>query len=157
VLPVSQMPWLLAQDPRILSQTEVNRRFLEAVYTFLGKYSIFGPDPAEKVWHDLHTVFFPEVIKKQLTKRDKLDAFADDIVDELHACYEEYLGANTDEWTEVGAYEFALKLITRVVLRVFVGKELCRNKEFMKAASLFNRKVVLSAALLNLLPGFLQP
>jgi hypothetical protein len=152
---MSQIPWLLDQPTSALSQTEVNRRFLEADHTFLYKNNILGPDRPEAVWQQLHQAFHPEVLARQLTQ--KLSSFAPDIVDEIHASLEDNWGTDTDEWREVLLYDTLLDVITRLSTRVFVGKELCRDKGFRKAASNFNRNVVLPAAALNLLPGFLKP
>jgi hypothetical protein len=152
---MSQIDWLLAQSKNVLSQTEVNRRFLEADHTFLHKNNILGPDRPEAVWEHLHHVFHPEVIKNQLSQ--KLDSFSHDLVDELHASLADNWGTDVDEWREVRVYDTMLDVISRLSTRVFVGKELCRDKGFMKAASSFNQNVVISAAALNLLPGFLRP
>jgi hypothetical protein len=142
VLPVSQARWLCEQPDHVLSQLEVNRRFLEADHTF------FHPNIVREPIH-------PEVIKRELTH--KLNNFADDIVDELQLCLEEDWGLDTEEWREVNLYDTMLDIISRLSMRVLVGKELCQNKEFLRSARNFDRKVALSAAAINLLPGFLKP
>ncbi len=125
-----------------MSQTEVNRSFLEADHTFLHPNIVREP---------VH----PGVIRRELTH--KLDSFADGIVDELHLCLDECLGTDTEAWREVKVYDTLLHVIARLSTRVFVGEPLCHDKEFLRAARDFDRNVVLSAAALNLLPGFLKP
>lgn len=121
---------------------EVNRRFLEADHVF------FHPNIVREPIH-------PEVIKRELTH--KLNNFADNIVDELHLCLEQDLGLDTEEWREINLYEAMLDIISRLSMRVLVGEELCKNKEFLRSARNFDRKVALSAAAINLLPEFLKP
>jgi hypothetical protein len=142
VLPLSQGRWLVEQPETVLSQTEVNRQFLEADYTFLHPNIVREP---------VH----PDVIRRELTH--KLGSFADDIVDELQICLEQNWGADTENWKEVKVYDTMLDVISRLSTRVFVGKPLCRNEEFLRAARMFDRNVVVSSAGLNLLPAFLKP
>lgn len=142
MLPVSQARWVCEQPDHVLSQLEVNRRFLEADHAF------FHPNIVREPIH-------PEVIKRELTH--KLNNFAGDIVDELQLCLKEDWGLETEEWREVNLYDTMLDIISRLSMRVLVGKELCQNKEFLQSARNFDRKVALSAAAINLLPGFLKP
>jgi len=125
-----------------MSQNEVNRQFLEADHTF------FHPNIVREPIH-------PEVIRRELTH--KLGNFADDIVEELQLCLEENWGVDTEDWKEVNLYDTMLDVISRLSMRVLVGKELTQNKEFLRSARLFDRNVVLSAAGINLLPWFLKP
>lgn len=142
VLPPSAARWLCEQPEHVMSQNEVNRQFLEADHTF------FHPNIVREPIH-------PEVIRRELTH--KLSDFADDIVEELQLSLEENWGTNTEKWKEVNLYDTMLDIISRLSMRVLVGKELTQNKEFLRSARLFNRNVVLSAAVLNLLPWFLRP
>ena len=142
VLPLSQAQWLVEQPEHVLSQTEVNRQFLEADHTFLHANIVREP---------VH----PEVIRRELTH--KLGSFAEGIVDELERCLDETWGTDSDTWREVRVYDTMLDLMSRLSTRVFVGEPLCSNQEFLKSARSFDRNVVLSAAALNLLPGFLKP
>jgi hypothetical protein len=142
VLPISQTKWLIEQPDNVMSQTEVNRQFLEADHTFLHPNIVREP---------VH----PDVIKRELTH--KLSGFADGIVEELRLSLDENWGTDTENWREVHAYKTMLDVISRLSTRVFVGEPLCRNKEFLHSARMFDRNVVLPAACLNLLPGFLKP
>ncbi len=142
VLPPSQARWLAEQPDDVLSQTEVNRGFLEADHTFLHANIVREP---------VH----PGVIGRELTHR--LDGFAAAIVDELHRCLDERWGTDTTAWREVPVYDTMLDLISRLSTHVLVGEPLCRQGEFLHAARSFNRNVVVSAAALNLLPAFLKP
>lgn len=142
VLPLSQARWLVEQPNTLLSQTEVNRQFLEADYTFLHPNIVREP---------VH----PEVIKRELTH--KLSSFAPGLVEELESCLEENWGLDTENWREIKVYDTMLDVISRLSTRVFVGRPLCQNKEFLHSARMFDKYVVLPAAALNLLPGFLKP
>jgi hypothetical protein len=142
VVPMSQARWLAEQPAHVLDQTEVNRQFLEADHTFLHRNIVREP---------VH----PGVIRRELTH--KLAGFTGDIIDELEKALVENWGTNTEDWREIRVYDTMLDVITRLSTRVFVGEELCRNKEFSQAARTFDKNVVVSAAALNLLPGFLKP
>ncbi|KLU85579.1 hypothetical protein MAPG_04602 [Magnaporthiopsis poae ATCC 64411] len=142
VLPPSQVRWLLEQPDTVLSQTEVNRRFLEADHTF--------PHP-NIVREPVH----PGIIRRELTHQ--LRYFAADIADELDRSFRERWGVETSEWREVRVYDTLLDVISRLSVRVLVGEELCRNDEFLSCARRFDKNVVVSAAVLNLLPEFLKP
>ncbi|KAF2966486.1 hypothetical protein GQX73_g7094 [Xylaria multiplex] len=142
ILPPSQIPWLMEQADDVLSQEHVNRQFLQADHTF------FHANMVEGAVH-------PEIIQHQLTK--KINGFADDIVDEVRACLEDYWGTDTEEWREVKAYDTLLLLITRMSIRVFMGLPLCRDEKFLSVCSNFIRKVALAAAAISLFPDFLKP
>jgi hypothetical protein len=142
VLPLSYSRWLCEQPESVLSQTEVNRRFLEADHTF---------PHANIVREPVH----PEVIRRELTR--ELNSFADDIVDELKPCLERNWGTDTENWREVKPYETMLDVITRLSTRVLVGEPLCQNEDFLKSARHYDQYVVLHASALNLLPEFLKP
>ncbi|KAL8289567.1 hypothetical protein RB597_001269 [Gaeumannomyces tritici] len=143
VLPPSQMRWLLEQPDSVLSQTEVNRRFLEADHTF--------PHP-NIVREPVH----PAVIRRELGA-GRLGCFAAGIADELDRCFREGWGVDAERWCEVRVYDTVLDAISRLSVRALVGEELCRNEEFLSCARRFDKNVVVSAAALNLLPGFLKP
>ncbi|TGJ80940.1 hypothetical protein E0Z10_g7830 [Xylaria hypoxylon] len=142
VLPPSQIPWLMEQGEDVLSQEHVNRQFLEADYTFFHANMVEG---------SVH----PEIIQHQLTK--KMNGFADDIVDEVRACLEDYWGTDTEEWHEVRVYDTLLLVITRMSIRVFMGLPFCRDETFLSICSNFIRKVALAAAAISLFPEFLKP
>ncbi|KAI0425470.1 cytochrome P450 [Xylaria sp. FL1042] len=142
VLPPSQIPWLMEQPDEVLSQMHVNRQFLEADFTF------FHANRADIPVH-------PEVIAHQLTKR--IGSFADDVADEVRACLDEYWGTDTEEWREVKVYDTLLLVITRMSIRVFMGRPLCRDATFVAICSNFIRKVVLAATAISLFPAFLKP
>ncbi|KAI1349019.1 cytochrome P450 [Xylaria sp. FL0043] len=142
VLPPSQIPWLMEQPDEVLSQMHVNRQFLEADYAF------FHANRADSPVH-------PEVIAHQLTKR--IGGFANDVVEEVRACLDEYWGTDTEEWREIKVYDTLLPVITRMSIRVFMGRSLCRDDTFVAICGNFIRKVVLAAAAISLFPAFLKP
>lgn len=142
ILPMSQVKWLVEQPDGVLSQQEVNRQFLEADHTFLHPNLVREP---------VH----PQVIRRELTHR--LSSFADDIVDELAACLAENWGVDEENWREVSVYDTMLDVVARLSNRVFVGKALCDNKDYLRASMTFDKNVVVQAAALNLLPKFLKP
>jgi hypothetical protein len=133
---------LLEQPDSVLSQERVNRQFLEADYTFM--HANLVDDPVH-----------PEIIKHELTK--KINSFADDIVEEIELSLAESWGTDTQDWREIKLYDTMLDVVTRLSTRVFIGRPLCRNPQFLKACQLFNRNVVLSAAALSILPTFFKP
>lgn len=150
ILPMTQLRWLLDQPDTVLSQQEVNREFLEADHTFMHQNVVREP---------VH----PQLIRRELT--NKLGSFAEDIVDELHASLADNWGDEDDAedqdgdggWREVHVYNTMLDVISRLSTRVLVCRELCRNQEFLTAARSFDRNVVVSAAMINILPSWLKP
>ncbi|KAI0973768.1 cytochrome P450 [Xylaria arbuscula] len=142
VLPPSQIPWLLEQPETVLSQEHVNRQFLESDYAFFHANMVDGP---------VH----PEIIQHQLTK--KLNGFADDLVEEVRACLDDYWGTDTEEWREIKIYDTVLLTMTRLVTRALMGRPLCRDETFVSICANFIRKVALAAAAISLFPRFLKP
>ncbi|KAK5625314.1 hypothetical protein RRF57_001030 [Xylaria bambusicola] len=142
VLPPSQISWLMEQADDVLSQELVNREFLQADYAFFHANMVDNP---------VH----PDIIQHQLTK--KLGNFTDDIADEVLAALDEYWGTDTEEWREVKVYDTMLPIISRISIRVFMGRQLCRNKTFTSICGNYIRKVALAAAAISLFPNFLKP
>ncbi|KAF2672428.1 cytochrome P450 [Microthyrium microscopicum] len=142
ILPMSQMKWLLDQPDNVLNQNEVNREFLHADRTMLHSNII-------------RDMVHGRVIRREMTK--ELDTYSDNIVEEIEFALARNWGTDTTEWREVRVYDTLLDVISRISNRVLVGKELCRNEEYLRSSSTYSRAVVLTAGMLNLLPEYLRP
>ncbi|KAH7379865.1 putative Ent-kaurene oxidase [Cadophora sp. MPI-SDFR-AT-0126] len=142
ILPMSQMEWLLHQPDNILSQSEVNRQFLQADYTML------HPRVVTDTVHE-------DVIRKELTKL--LGDYTEDVQDEIDFAFRKVWGVNTTDWIEVPAYHTMLDVIGRISNRVLVGRPLCRDEEYLKPSKEFARLVVVQGTFISLFPPIFKP
>lgn len=94
-------------------------------------------------------------VRREMTR--DLDKFADDVVDEIEASLEDMWGTDEYLWSEVDLYEVMLKIIGRLVNRVLVGPELCRDDAYLRCSTGFSKYIVLTAGFINLLPTILKP
>ncbi|KAJ5041685.1 uncharacterized protein L3040_005257 [Drepanopeziza brunnea f. sp. 'multigermtubi'] len=141
ILPMSQMDWLLQQPDTVLSQTEVNRQFLQADWTMLHP----------KIIQDgIHA----DVIKREMTKF--LGDFTEDVEEEIDYAFRTLWGTDTKNWVQVSAYHTMLDVIARVSNRVLVGLPLCRDEEYLDSSKSFARFVVVQAAAISQCPNFLR-
>lgn len=93
------------------------------------------------------------VIRKQLTKA------LPQLVPEMHAeivdAFNELIPLSND-WTGVKALETFREIICRASNRIFVGRPLCRNPDFVALNIQYTIDVVLAAALIRIVPRFLK-
>lgn len=98
---------------------------------------------------------FP-IIRGQLTR--KLEELMPRIIDEIQYSLE-HLIPDTDEdrWVAVPGFKTSMQIVARISNRVFVGKPLCRNQEYLDSNINFARGVMVSASIIGLFPTFLKP
>jgi cytochrome P450 len=62
-----------------------------------------------------------------------------------------------EKWTEVNIFEQLSYQIARIAMRVFVGPEICRNEEWIKASLEYDVNVGTTVIMLRMFPPFLHP
>jgi len=102
-----------------------------------------------------HNMFHFDIVRKQLTR--KLPLLTNDVYAELELSLQEHWGAKQDEWTTVPGFDSCMKVISRAANRVFCGKELCRNEEFLEALRVYTTTLFANGFLINMLPRWLRP
>ncbi|EME83697.1 uncharacterized protein MYCFIDRAFT_137369, partial [Pseudocercospora fijiensis CIRAD86] len=65
--------------------------------------------------------------------------------------------ANKTEWTRVKTHPTCMKIVSRAANRVFAGKTLCRNPEFLEHCRLYAVSVFKTGAIMRTVPKLLQP
>ena len=139
VLPPSQIQWLVEQPDTITSIDKCLMKDLEFLYTAPAAWSFTRP-------------FHVEAINKL-----RLDSLVDDIAEEVQAGIDEQWGTDTENWIELNIDQTMLRVLIRITARVFVGLPLCRNDEFVDAATNFISSISGKAILISFTPEFLRP
>ncbi|KAL7274278.1 hypothetical protein RUND412_002824 [Rhizina undulata] len=65
--------------------------------------------------------------------------------------------SNTSEWTKLPAHKTLIHILARVVTRLYIGEELCRNEEYINTACNYVDSVLLGGYVLSMMPDFLRP
>ncbi|OGM45786.1 hypothetical protein ABOM_005478 [Aspergillus bombycis] len=65
---------------------------------------------------------------------------------------EERVNRTTDDWVTIKPYHTLLDFVARVSARIFLGKPLCRNPEWLEISTQFTENVFVSLVFLRLLP-----
>jgi len=110
MLPPKDIKWIADQPDSMLSTHESQREQLQTAYTLL------DPALAEKP-------MYPNIIKSTLTKA--FDSVIPRVQDEIELSIDEYWGHGTENWTDVGAFDTMMKVVSRASNRIFVGLPLC--------------------------------
>ncbi|KAJ7460275.1 cytochrome P450 [Mycena latifolia] len=109
-----------------------------------------------------YTVGHPEIlandmidllIKRELTRTT--GTMNRELTEEIDDSFDSMFGG--DGWKEIGVFDSLTRTVGRVSSRVFVGKELCSNMEYVMSASDFARAVSVSGYILHLFPKFMRP
>jgi ent-kaurene oxidase len=61
-----------------------------------------------------------------------------------------------DEWVSVQIYDILLEIVARISARVFVGPDLCRNKEWLHATVHYTENIFMTVMTLRMFPPFLH-
>jgi len=94
------------------------------------------------------------IIRAQLTRA--LPQLVPEVHEEVIDAFNDFIPL-TNDWTGVKALETFRKIICRASNRIFVGRPLCSNPDFVSLNIQFTIDVVQTSALLRLLPLFLRP
>ncbi|KAG6856475.1 hypothetical protein H0H87_004054 [Tephrocybe sp. NHM501043] len=96
-----------------------------------------------------------------LTMTRNLAARFDDVYDEIASASDDFIqGKTTDdseEWVSVPVFEAIGNIITRTSSRLFVGRPLCNNADYLDLARNWAMGVFVGAFFINSLPWILKP
>ncbi|KAI0814828.1 cytochrome P450 [Irpex lacteus] len=109
---------------------------------------IFGKSLTEDPYHI-------DIIQKQLTRN--ITNMFDALHDEICSAIQDIIPATTDSWTAVPALSTMENLIARASSRVFVGAQLCRDRDYLHLAVNFARDVSKARRFVGMFPPFLKP
>ena len=79
-----------------------------------------------------------------------------DLVDETSESSRDFLG-KSKEWQTITLVDTMADIIARLSSRVFLGKELCRNKRWLEIAKTHTMDVFKTAMIMKATPAFLRP
>ncbi|KAF7531231.1 hypothetical protein G7054_g9086 [Neopestalotiopsis clavispora] len=96
----------------------------------------------------------------QLKLTPNLNSLTRPMQDEVNFAVEKELTESEDQWVSVKPYHTILDFVARVSARIFLGKPLCRNPEWLEISTQFTENVFVSLVFLRLFPmwthGFLR-
>lgn len=95
-----------------------------------------------------------EAIRTKLTP--SLGLVTDDLVDETAAAVHDIYG-ESDQWQTISVKNSTLDLVARSSSRVFLGKDLCRNDEWLEIAKGYTVNAFVGAFRLRLMPKLARP
>ncbi|KAL7920266.1 cytochrome P450 [Trichoderma austrokoningii] len=142
VLPRSQVAWLVDQPDNVLSTYDAHNTSLFTRYNFLGRRLAHDPFP-NRVMH------------KHLARH--LTTVIPNVDEETQFVVSAMFGDDTENWKSFTLWNMWLAIVPRVINRLLVGPELCRNKQFVDNMTNFSNDVVRNMLILQLLPKVLHP
>jgi len=95
------------------------------------------------------------IIRTKLTRN--IAATFGEVQDELIEALSEFIPAGGDEWVKISILPALEQKVCRATNRIFVGKPLCRNRDYQKLAVNFTGNVIKSAYILSMFPKPLKP
>ncbi|KAH6884504.1 cytochrome P450 [Thelonectria olida] len=98
--------------------------------------------------------FIQEVVRTKLTQ--SLGLVTDDLVDEMTAAAHDLVGQRTD-FHQIVLKDMVSNLVARLSSRVFLGKTLARNEQWLQIAKHYTHDSYSAAAELRQWPFFLRP
>lgn len=140
MLPPSYMSWLLAQPDSILSIHKVLLADVEFEYTSPRSWKFGRP-------------FHVEALNKM-----NLNLVTSAMIEEISESIDEWFGSVPGEWKSVGVLASMSTILTRITNRVFVGKDVARNRDYFYYSIKFVNKIGQCAAVIAyLIPAMLKP
>lgn len=111
-----------------------------------------GFEPYEQAFHkDDHIA---EVVRVKLTQ--SLGLITDDLVDETRSALRDIIGEDP-EWRTFKIKDAMADVVTRLSSRVFIGKDLCRNRRWLDIAKTYAIDSVITTITMRAVPSFLHP
>ncbi|KAI2783258.1 cytochrome P450 [Daldinia loculata] len=95
-----------------------------------------------------------DTVRVKLTQ--SLNLITDDLVDETAASLHDVFGDNK-EWTTRLIRDDMLEVVARLSSRVFLGRELCRNRRWLDISKSYTVDSFLVSRLMRAVPSFLRP
>ena len=143
ILPRSQIAWLVEQPDDILSATAVDYDRVEGDYTFTSPLILGVP------YHE-------HVIHKYLPR--SVVSLIPEMWEEVQVAIDQTWGMDTTEWKEVGIWQNMMRVIPSITNRMMVGRQLCRDEDFLENMGKFAMDVISCAFVyLRFTPRFLKP
>ena len=101
--------------------------------------------------------FMQEVVRIKLTQ--SLGLVTDDLVDETDASLNDIFSYVTEDngWQTRVIKNDILQLVARLSSRVFLGKELCRNEDWLRITKDYTVDTFTASAILRMVPSFIRP
>ncbi|KAB8210218.1 cytochrome P450 [Aspergillus parasiticus] len=88
----------------------------------------------------------------QLKLTPHLNTLTHPMQDEVNFAIEHELTKSEDEWVTIKPYHTLLDFVARVSARIFLGKPLCRDPQWLEISTQFTENVFVSLVFLRLLP-----
>ncbi|GME27846.1 putative cytochrome p450 [Neofusicoccum parvum] len=129
-------------DPRLSFGDWTGNEFLSHLSGFEGFGRVFD------------TPVFADTVRTKLTQA--LGNLTDDLRQESEATVLDHLG-EPKEWTELTLKHFILEYVARLSTRIFLGPELCRNREWLDIFIGYTVDAFLAVHELRGYPSFLRP
>ncbi|KAI1849674.1 hypothetical protein JX265_008011 [Neoarthrinium moseri] len=111
-----------------------------------------GFEPFEQGLKD--DTLIQETVRVKLTQ--SLNLVTDDLVDETTSSLHDIYG-ESDQWQTIILKDTVLDLVARLSSRVFLGKELCRNKRWLEIAKNYTVEGFIASFLMRMVPSLLRP
>ncbi|KAI1367948.1 cytochrome P450 [Xylaria arbuscula] len=102
----------------------------------------------------LKTNIHTRVLQSKLTPN--LASTIDRVKEELDHALEVDFAEFQDEWTSVSINDLILRVVARISARIFLGKDSCRNEEWLSTSIHYTENVFTTVMTLRMLPAFLH-
>ncbi len=140
VVPKSQTMWLLEYPDRIVDSTQAQDEVLHSYYNFLSERD---------------TTFPIGTVHKHLARN--LPPLIPGVQEEVHGAIDATFGKDTEGWKTLNLWDAWIGIVPRVTNRIMVGKDVCRDQEFLRYQVAFADDVVRNSFFLNMFPKVLHP
>ncbi len=132
--------WLLEFPDRVVSSAEAQDDVLNSYYNFLGM---------------MDNAFAISTVHKHLARH--LPQLIPGVQEEVANAIDKTFGEDTENWKSLNLWEAWLGLIPQITNRILVGKEICRDPEFLRCQVGFADDVVRNGFFLSMVPKILHP
>ncbi|KAH8760504.1 cytochrome P450 [Diaporthe sp. PMI_573] len=142
VIPRSQMNWMLDQPDHIISTAAAHYDILNGDYSFVDKRILEEP-------------YQEHVVHRSLARH--LAALIPGLDRQIRNCVDDIYGTDDKEWRTVNIWDSLMILIPKVTNLMFVGQELCDNKEYLDNMLNFTEDVTRDLMTFPMIPTIIKP
>lgn len=142
VIPRSQMNWMLDQPDHIISTAAAHYDILNGDYSFVDKRILEKP-------------YQEHVVHRSLARQ--LAALIPGLDRQIRACVDDIYGTDDGQWRAVNIWDSLMVLIPKVTNLMFVGQELCDNKEYLDNMLNFTEDVTRDLMTFPMIPTIIKP
>ncbi len=132
--------WLLECPDRAVAAIEAHNEVLHSHYNFLGMGD---------------TTFPISTVHKHLARQ--LPPLLPGIQEEVHHAVDTVFGRDTESWKTLNLWDAWIGLVPQITNRILVGKQVCRDPEFLRCQVAFADDVVRNGFFLTMVPKILHP